>query len=157
MIEDTNQPEVGSELFPAPPEVEGMPAEGMPQEGMPAEGMPAEGMPMEGMPAEGMPMESEDTLEGELDVPSVSEVDAQTDASKKILLQKLMSNLLDKPGRSLHELISGIKEVIGAYKNYAKEYDNLNGVVSSETAPSDPSAAGSKEDLKNIISGGRGQ
>lgn len=47
---------------------------------------------------------------------------------KKALLQKLMSNLLNKPGRSMHEIINGIKEAIGAYKNYAREWDALNGV-----------------------------
>jgi hypothetical protein len=50
------------------------------------------------------------------------------DGFKKQLLQKLMSNLLNKPGRSMHEMINGVKEAIGAYKNYAKEWDTLNGI-----------------------------
>lgn len=50
------------------------------------------------------------------------------DDKKKELLQKLMSNLLGKSGRSVHELINGVKSVIGAYKNYAKEWDSLNNV-----------------------------
>ena len=49
--------------------------------------------------------------------------------SKKALLQKLMSNLLGKPGRSMHEIINGVKEAISAYRNYAKEWDTLNGVT----------------------------
>lgn len=48
---------------------------------------------------------------------------------KKALLQKLISNLLDKPGRSMHEIINGVKEAISAYRNYAKEWDTLNGVA----------------------------
>ena len=52
---------------------------------------------------------------------------------KKALLQKLMSNLLGKPGRSMHEIIDGVKQAIGAYKNYAKEWDTLNGAVQGAT------------------------
>lgn len=52
---------------------------------------------------------------------------------KKQLLQKLMSNLLNKPGRSMHELITGVKDAIGAYKNYAKEWDSLSGLSDSST------------------------
>ena len=51
---------------------------------------------------------------------------------KKQLLQKLMSNLLGKQGRSMHEVINGVKEALSAYKNYAKEIDMLEG-VNSET------------------------
>lgn len=47
---------------------------------------------------------------------------------KKVLLQKLMTNLLSKPGRSMHEIINGVKDAMGAYKNYSKEWDNLNGL-----------------------------
>jgi hypothetical protein len=39
---------------------------------------------------------------------------------------KLMGNLLGKPGRSFHELSNGIKQALGAYKNYSKEWDSLN-------------------------------
>lgn len=48
---------------------------------------------------------------------------------KKQLLHKLMTNLLGKPGRSMHEIINGVKEAVGAYKNYAREWDNLNGLA----------------------------
>lgn len=60
------------------------------------------------------------------------------DGHKKALLQKLMSNLLSKPGRSMHEIINGVKDAIGAYKNYAKEWDSLNGAVGAgaSAAPS---------------------
>jgi hypothetical protein len=47
---------------------------------------------------------------------------------KKRLLEKLTDNLLGKPTRSMHEVINGVKESIAAYKNYAKEWDNLNGI-----------------------------
>lgn len=61
------------------------------------------------------------------------------DGHKKALLQKLMSNLLSKPGRSMHEIINGVKDAIGAYKNYAKEWDTLNGAVASTPAMQGPS------------------
>ena len=47
----------------------------------------------------------------------------------------------------MHEIINGVKAAIGAYKNYAKEWDTLNGVVapgtsgpSSEIVPAEGSA-----------------
>ena len=66
---------------------------------------------------------------------------------KKALLQKLMSNLLGKPGRSMHEIIDGVKQAIGAYKNYAKEWDTLNGVVApgGTSAPVGPTSGGNNK------------
>lgn len=64
---------------------------------------------------------------------------------KKQLLGKLMSNLLNKPNRSMHEIINGVKAAIGAYKNYSKEYDTLNGIMQPGTsggASAGPSAGG---------------
>lgn len=59
---------------------------------------------------------------------------------KKKLLNKLMENLLNKPGRSMHETISGVKSAISAFKNYSKEWDTLNGISSDQpTANSGPS------------------
>jgi hypothetical protein len=46
---------------------------------------------------------------------------------KKQLLQKLMTNLLGKPGRSFHELSNGVKNAIATYKTFSKEWDTLNG------------------------------
>jgi hypothetical protein len=51
----------------------------------------------------------------------------QQNAHKKKVLQQLMGNLLGKPGRSFHELSNGIKQAIGTYKNFSKEWDTLNG------------------------------
>lgn len=51
---------------------------------------------------------------------------------KKQLLQKLMGNLLNKPGRSMHEVINGVKDAMSAYKNYSKEWDNLSGMGQPE-------------------------
>jgi len=61
---------------------------------------------------------------------------SKSDGHKKALLQKLMTNLLSKPGRSMHEVINGVKEAMGAYKNYAKEWDNLGGGVSEPVSSS---------------------
>lgn len=74
--------------------------------------------------------------------------------SKKALLQKLMSNLLNKPGRSMHEIINGVKEAISAYKNYAKEWDALNGIVSGAAtgAAVGATAGGAKKDsIQNVM------
>jgi hypothetical protein len=46
---------------------------------------------------------------------------------KKQILQKLMDNLFNKPGRSFHELVNGIKTAINTYKTYSNEWDTLNG------------------------------
>lgn len=47
---------------------------------------------------------------------------------KKTLLQQLIAAAMGSgAGRSIHETISNIKNAMGAYKNYAKEWDNLNG------------------------------
>lgn len=58
----------------------------------------------------------------------VKDVPSGNDGHKRQLLQKLISNLLSKPGRSMHEMINGVKDAIGAYKNYAKEWDSLSGM-----------------------------
>lgn len=75
---------------------------------------------------------------------------------KKALLQKLMDNLLSKPGRSMHEIINGVKAAIGAYKNYAKEWDTLNGVVapgaSSPSSEAVPAAGGApRNSIQTIL------
>jgi hypothetical protein len=74
------------------------------------------------------------------------------DGHKKALLQKLMSNLLSKPGRSMHEIINGVKEAVGAYKNYAKEWDNLNG-IGGVTTPAVPSGGSSVGSVQSILKG----
>ena len=84
-----------------------------------------------------------------------SQTGDKNNGQKKQLLQKLMNNLLNKPGRSMHELINGVKVAIGAYKNYAKEWDSLNGISSEgmsnsvSTAPS----GGSGSDIQKILQG----
>jgi len=57
------------------------------------------------------------------------------DGKKKQILQKLIQNLLDKPGRSFHEMMNGIKSAIGAYKNYSKEWDNLSAIRQGNPQP----------------------
>lgn len=77
------------------------------------------------------------------------------DGAKKQLLQKLMSNLLNKPGRSMHEIINGVKSAIGAYKNYAKEWDTLSGASMGGTT-STPNASNGKMsggDVQGILKG----
>lgn len=69
------------------------------------------------------------------------------DNQKKRLLEKLTDNLLRKPTRSMYEVINGIKESIAAYKNYAKEWDNLNGNESNNVVDS----ISSKLNYKNKI------
>lgn len=70
---------------------------------------------------------------------------------KKALLQRLMSNLLSKPGRSMHEIINGVKDAIGAYKNYAKEWDNLSGAVGGAVGGAVSGAAGGIQDILRMI------
>ena len=65
---------------------------------------------------------------------------------KKALLQKLMDNLLSKPGRSMHEIINGVKSAIGAYKNYSKEWDNLQGLGGTNQ-----SVSGGGGNIQNIL------
>lgn len=51
---------------------------------------------------------------------------------KKHLLHNLMQKILgNSQGKSIQETISGIKDALGAYKNYAKEWDNLHQLPSA--------------------------
>ena len=75
----------------------------------------------------------------------------QSDGLKRQLLQKMMENLLNKPGRSVNELVNGVKAVIGAYKNYAREWDTLSGITEAPLYPEGSSAGGSSE-IQDILS-----
>jgi hypothetical protein len=143
----------------------GMPPAGMPP--MPPAPMPP--APEAPMPPEGGAMPnflggdeenaSEDATETPVDEAqesTVSSTDTKGNAMKKELLQKMMSNLLNKPGRSVNEMINGVKSVIGAYKNFAKEIDQLNGIdpsVSSDNANAETSAlsSGSGDEIQKML------
>jgi len=110
------------------------------------------GMPMpmggEGMPiGGGMPMEPA--------TPPMSM--GKGEGLKRQLLQKLITNLLNKPGRSMHEMINGIKDAVSAYKNYAKEWDTLNGISPDQVDPaaeamsSAASSGGSTDDIRKML------
>jgi hypothetical protein len=109
-----------------------------------------------GMPTGPVP---EDSVIGEPEsAPAPEEASAptggtKTDGLKRQLLQKMMENLLNKPGRSVNELVNGVKSVIGAYKNYAKEWDNLSGIQEAPLSPAGSSAEGGSEiqDILNKI------
>jgi len=77
---------------------------------------------------------------------------SQGEGLKRQLLQKLMTNLLNKPGRSVHELMNGVKDAIGAYKNYAKEWDNLN-MMGGASTPGVASGANSGNNIQKILQG----
>lgn len=125
----------------------GMPPPGMMPPPMGGEGVPPvgpEGMPPPPMP-EAPPMDLSSAP-----APSPSKGDEQ----KKQVLQKLISNLLGKPGRSFNELANGIKMAMTAYKSYAKEIDTLNGVNpegSSVSPMSVPPAGGSSSEIQKIL------
>lgn len=122
----------------------------MPPAGMPPEGMPP--MPM-GMP-EGMPTSDQNPPIEESAAPAQIG-DSKNNGLKKQLLQKLMSNLLGKPGRSVNEMINGVKAVIGAYKSYSRELDLLSGGGEGGMAPMEgpPAGSGSSEDIQSILKG----
>lgn len=72
--------------------------------------------------------ESQQQMKAPDSMPNTASMDGgQQNAHKKKVLQQLMGNLLGKPGRSFHELSNGIKQAIGTYKNYSKEWDTLHG------------------------------
>ena len=128
---------------------------GPPEGGMPPP-MPADMPPMPPMmPPQGMPegggMSGLPEPLPEIAPPVGNE---KGNGLKKQVLQKLMSNLLGKPGRSFNELMNGIKGAIATYKSYAKEVDLLNG-VSGESAPemSGPPMGGSSGDIQKILQG----
>jgi hypothetical protein len=77
---------------------------------------------------------------------------SQGEGLKRQLLQKLMSNLLNKPGRSVHELMNGVKDAIGAYKNYAKEWDNLT-IGGGGSASGATSGVKSSDNIQKILQG----
>lgn len=80
--------------------------------------------------------------------------DAAVQGQKKELLQKLMGNLLGKPGRSFHELTNGIKQALSAYKSFSNELDLLHGggqqTPSSGGSPTGGSSGGIQDILKSI-------
>ena len=118
---------------------EGMP-QGMPQgipQGMPPQGMP--GMPA-GMPPGVRPPGVESPGPETPPTPPTQQGGAAGEDMKKRLLQKLMSDILNKPGRSINEIINGVKSALGAYKNYSKELDTLNGVDPAGNAGGPPTA-----------------
>jgi hypothetical protein len=69
---------------------------------------------------------------------------------KKQLLQRLMSDLMNKPGRSVNEMINGVKSVLSTYKSYAKELDTLDG---AQQAGSPASGTASSGDIQSILRG----
>lgn len=124
----------------------------MPPQGpqpMPPQGPPHGMPPMPPMPPQGAPsmpppmppaMPTPDHAPSSLQKlpewagPKPDNMGTPKNGHKRELLQRLMSNLLSKPGRSMHEMINGVKDAISAYKNYAKEWDNLNGIASGAVA-----------------------
>jgi len=149
-----------------------LPPAGMPDmsgAGMPPAGLPpmppmppAPEAPMPPMMGGGMPPMDEEGSEPMPDSESsegeapTSSSDSKGNAMKKELLQKMMSNLLNKPGRSVNEMVNGVKAVIAAYKNFAKEIDTLNGIdpsVSSDNANMETSAlsSGSGDQIQQML------
>jgi len=129
----------------------GMPPPGM----MPPEGMPPPmGGAPEGMPPAPMPEVLPEMPPAEMP-PSPAPSPSKGDEQKKQVLQKLISNLLGKPGRSFNELANGIKMAITSYKSYAKEIDLLNGISpegsSGAPATSGPPAGGSSSEIQKIL------
>lgn len=54
----------------------------------------------------------------------------QIHAPKRHFLQLMVQRVLgNSGGRSIHETISGINAALGAFKNYAKEWDKLHGIL----------------------------
>src|ERR1035437_4868823 len=130
-----------------PPGASLPPQGNMPQPPMPA---PASAMPsLPSMP----PMESEGGVPKPLPEWNrpASSTGGPAESQKKALLQKLMSNLLGKPGRSFHELTNGLKKALSAYKSFSTELDTING-GGAATSPS-PSAGGSSSGIQDILNG----
>lgn len=75
-----------------------------------------------------MPAPTEEPFKAAESTPEMPTPKPSNNGHKKMLLNKLMEHLLTKPGRSMHETINGVKSAIGAYKNYSKEWDTLNGL-----------------------------
>jgi len=72
---------------------------------------------------------------------------------KKSILHQLISSATNGAGsKSLHEVINSIKSALGAYKNFAKEWDNIEGVVSGATAGAPKAPGGGQANmLKGLI------
>jgi hypothetical protein len=66
------------------------------------------------------------------------------DGQKKAVLMKLISNLLNKPGRSFHEISNGIKQAISTFKNFSKEWDTLHGTAA-------PTGSGSENSAQKVM------
>ena len=74
---------------------------------------------------------------------------------KKVLLQQLIASAMGGPNKSLQEIISNIKSALDAYKNFAREWDNIEGGVEGANGkPSDEEGGlGKEEALKQIVQG----
>lgn len=59
---------------------------------------------------------------------------------KKKVLQQLMDAALKgiTPGAGVEAAITGIKNAVAAYKNFAKEWDNLHGIVDPTKTQANP-------------------
>lgn len=137
-----------------PLQPEQMPAGMPPLPSMPPEGGMPPPMPPEGAPPMGMPqMPPEMPMEMPMESPVEQKSDGKTTELKKQVLQKLMNSLLNKPGRSLHELMNGIKDAMGAYKSYAKEVDALNGVAPAASSSGGAPSGGSSSEIQKILNG----
>ena len=53
--------------------------------------------------------------------------DNSQNEQKRILLKQLIESAMGGPNKSLQEVISDVKSALEAYKNFAKEWDNLEG------------------------------
>lgn len=73
------------------------------------------------------------------------EPNAQQDPTghKKALLRHLIGVAVGTTsGKGLQEVISGIKTALSAYKNYSKEWDNLNGIAQPKSTTKNPTGYG---------------
>lgn len=57
-----------------------------------------------------------------------SAVSGQNDPKKRLLMQLMQAAMGTSAGKGIHDAVHGIKTALGAYKNFAKEWDTVHGM-----------------------------
>lgn len=64
-----------------------------------------------------------------------SAVSGQNDPKKRLLMQLMQAAMGTSAGKGIHDAVHGIKTALGAYKNFAKEWDTVHGMGEAAADP----------------------
>lgn len=73
-----------------------------------------------------------------MEMPRPASTGGSQQDQKKKFLQQLMQTAMGGPSKGIHDTVHAIKTAMGAYKNFSKEWDTLNGVSADAMPKSQP-------------------